>query len=93
LGSTVAFTKVREIVVRNEAAPAVVGNTLTVAPGDTNPWAAGFAGAVTIPAGGIFVLVAPTAAGLAVGVGATDKVKLSTTGVVPYTIAIKGATA
>lgn len=74
LGRTIAFTKVRALLIVNKGT-----NALTVGDAGTNPWVAPFGGAtqtVTVPAGGALLLLAPDASGLAVTASSSDQLKI-----------------
>jgi hypothetical protein len=75
LGRTIAFTKVRELLIKNRGTA-----DLTVGAAATNPWTAPFGGVTTakttIKPGGVFALAAPDVNGYAVGVGTSEQLKL-----------------
>lgn len=78
LGRTVAFSKVRVLIVIN--LETTDGHDLTVGNAATNPWVGPFGAGtntVSIGAGGFLVLVAPLATAYAVTSGASDQLMLN----------------
>lgn len=76
LGASVTFTKVKLILIRNKACT----TTLSVGATAANQFVAPFGDAtdlVKVAPGGIFLLTAPDATGLAVAAGSTDNLKIA----------------
>ena len=85
LGTAVALTKLRLLAIRWNGA-----GTLTVDGGVTNGASTVLDGSVTLGAGGVFVIVDPTAAGLAITATTVDLLTLTSTGAGTYDVVIGG---
>lgn len=92
VGRTVAFGKVRALVVIN--LDAVDGHALILGNAATNPWAGPFGAGtntVKVPAGGFLALVGPLATAFAVTAGTSDQLKVDPgANSVPYKILLVG---
>lgn len=92
VGRTVAFTKVRALIVIN--LDATDGHDLTVGGAGTNPWAGPFGtgtDALKVPAGGFLALVAPLATAFPVAAGSSDQLMVDPGAVsIAYKILILG---
>lgn len=88
---TTALAHVKKIYLHNTAT--ADGNSITIAPGVTHGWNVAFAGAVTVPAGGCFVLAATVGTGWNVTSGSLDQVTITATGTVPYKFSLEGTSA